>query len=448
MSPPSARHRGLPKGLLLVGAGLSLWALAAACGNDRVAPRPEPAAQSAGCRGFEQLMPRFVGAITTGRTEGLRQVIEEHLLVPARPGDPPPINDVMRAVFLTLSGFARLPPEAGALSGQTCVAPGGATPLPPVERANPLCEMRRAMDSLVHEGKGGQALKLTDPLIAGVMSYLIGRMPSSATPHYEVSAVVASMCAQNGVCQLSDGLDLVVGLTAFAELPEGKAALDRLSGLAKNPALQPFLTNDGAQYGGENGVVALVKVVLTTVLGMRDPAELDSLPIDQLPAALQPDLRAALADMKLLLDPNRRPNVLSPLKAAANCYTVQDKNLDLVRMIYRLALVQKLPEFGLTGLTATLQGVRDTDARGTLVHLVRVLAEAVRSDEQAIDSAAKVCQTLFSTRTSSTQTHSNAELALPVVADLFSQGVAAEALCAADTLIYGCAGGPQPACGR
>ena len=448
---PSSRAwtRGLSGGLTLAAVGLALVAVAAACGADnKEAPRTTVAtAQLQQCRSFEELMPRFVKALETGQTEGLRRVIQDHLLVADRPGDPPPINDVMRAIFTTLSGFAKLPPEAGAPDKQVCVPPGGPAPLPTVAQAHPLCEMRRAMDSLLHEGKGLDALKLTDPLIAGVMNYIIGKLPSSSTPHYAVASVVGSMCMQNGVCQLSDGLDLVVGMTDFMETTDGKAMLEHANTLVKNPALQPFLTNNGEQYGGENGIVALVDILLTTVLGMQNPSELDSLPIDMLPAALQPDLRTGLADLKKLLDPAREPNVLRPLKKAANCYKVQDTGYELVRMIYRLALAQKLPEFGLTSLAATLKGVGDTDKRGTLVHLVKTLALAVRSDEQAVDSAAKVCKTMFSTRLEAGQSQSNAELALPVIANLFSQGVAAEAICAADTLVYGCAGGPQPACG-
>ena len=459
-SPFTPAARGLRRGLAATACGLGLVAIAASCGADNVeAPAPAVSASDLQqCRSFDQLMPRFVKAISTGQTEGLRRVIRDHLLVPDRPGDPPPVSDVLRAVFFTLTSFAKLPPEPGAPAGQTCVPPGGAATVPAVSQANPLCEMRRAMDSLIHQGKGVEALKLVDPLIAGVVSYVIGGFAErgrregwgawSQTPHYDdVAKRVGDMCAQNGVCQLSDGLDLVIGLTAYIETPDGKAMLDRANAMVGNPALQPFLTNNGAQYGGEAGVVALVKVVITTVMGMNDPAELDSLPIDQLPAALQPDLRALVGDMKKVLDPKREPNVLKPLKKALNCLNVQDPNADLVRMIYRLALDAKLPEFGLTRLAGTLKGVRETDQRGTLVHLARTLAQAIRNDEQAIDSAAAVCRTLFSTRTPSGQSRSNAELALPVVGELFSQGVAAEAICAMDTLVYGCAGGAQPACG-
>ena len=71
---------------------------------------------------------------------------------------------------------------------------------------------------------------------------------------------------------------------------------------------------------------------------------------------------------------------------------------------------------------------------------------AVRSDELAIDSAANVCRTIFSTAKPLGAAQSNAQLALPVVADLVKAGVVNEAICAIDTLLFGCAGGVQAAC--
>ena len=65
---------------------------------------------------------------------------------------------------------------------------------------------------------------------------------------------------------------------------------------------------------------------------------------------------------------------------------------------------------------------------------------------QAIDSAAKVCRTLLSTRPPAGQAQSNAQLALLVIADFFAAGIVVEGICAIDTLIFGCTGGPQPAC--
>src|SRR5690606_24572458 len=146
--------------------------------------------------------------------------------------------------------------------------------------------------------------------------------------------------------------------------------------------------------------------------------------------ALRPEAQALVADLKKVLDPKLEPNILGPLKAVVVCARSSDPERDLVRMFYRLGLEADLPQFGLTEIVDALVGLRETDDRGTLLHLANTLARAVRSDEQAVTSAAKVCETMFSTRVPPGQSHSPAELALPVVADLFRDGVASEAVCA------------------
>jgi hypothetical protein len=111
-------------------------------------------------------------------------------------------------------------------------------------------------------------------------------------------------------------------------------------------------------------------------------------------------------------------------------------------MVYRLAIEEQCPEFGLTRLTSAVKGLQDVDQRGSIIYLLNVIARAVRTDELAIDSAANVCRTVFS----NSGNPSNARLALPVAADLVKSGVINEGICAADTLLFGCAGGQQPAC--
>jgi hypothetical protein len=458
--------------LLALSLGLLAGAAISACGADHLqapAPPPKKALAPLECRSIEQLMPRFLEAIATGRTEGFRRVVLQHLLEGERPGTPPPMADVLRTLFTTLSGFAKQPPELGALPGELCAPWGvcrsggrntkrclatveceagavceGAPPLP--DKAHPLCEMRRALEVLVHEGKGIDALRRMDPLLGGIVNYVIGRPPEGPTPHFEVAGVISDLCAQKAVCKPEDTLDLVVAFTAFTETPEGRAAVERFTELASHPGLQPLLNDDGNQYGGEKGIVALVKVVITTTLGMDDPADLDALPIDQMPGDLQPLMRQLLGDTKLLLDPKRVPNMQRPLKKALNCLNVQDPSSHLVRMVYRLGLESRIKEFGLTSMTQTLKELMAIDKRGTIIHLVGTLAKAVRQDEQALGSLARVCSTLFSVKTSSSQPQSNAELALPVLSDLFAQKIGSEALCAVDALVYGCSGGALPAC--
>ncbi len=432
---PTPRQRRL---LVLLGGG----ALAAAavtgalsCGaDDLVAPRMEKSEELASCRSFEELMPRFTQAISSGQTEGLRQVLKNEVLVNGRAGEPSPLLDLLRSVFATFATFARQGPERGASPGQIC-----ATPPPPVAQAHPLCEIRRALDSLVHDGKGLKAFQLVDPQVTAILKYILGQAPASSVPHYEVATVLQRMCGQNAVCQISDTLDLIIALTAFAETSEGRTILNNTQQLLHNPGLQPFLTNNAEQYGGENGVIALVRVVLQTVQGMDDPSDLDALPISSLPANLRADAQRGLTDLKSLLDPKREPNVLRPLKKVSSCLNGSDANLDAIRMFYRLWFDAKLPEFSFPNTIDVAVGLRDTDSRGTLLHLANTLVTTIRQDESSVDSAAAVCRVLFAKE--------NAQRALPVVATLFEQGVVSEFLCATDTLVYGCAGGSaQLAC--
>ena len=180
------------------------------------------------------------------------------------------------------------------------------------------------------------------------------------------------------------------------------------------------------------------------------------------------DLQPVVSDLEKILG---HPELMAPVRRSLNCLTTEDRNLDTVRMIYRLAIEEQCPEFGLTRLTAALQGVQDVDQRGSL-DLHRRHAGPAPSAPTSWPSTPppNVCRTVFSTRkaiggecTSSAQcsepmpdcdralrqcvaVKSNAELALPVVGDLVKSGVVNEGICAIDTLIFGCAGGAQPAC--
>jgi hypothetical protein len=434
--------------ILLLGALGAVAVAWAACADNAEAP-PASAPTSPVCRSFTALMPRFETAISSGQTEGLRQVVQNYLLVPDRSGEPAPAVDVLRALLGTLAGFAAYPPEPGAAPGQDCAYPpdGGGPfdpPVPPVSQASPLCETRRAMDSLVHNGKALGALQQLDPLLSGFLDYVTGQLPSSATPHYELAGVISGMCQQSAICQTDDALDLVVGLTTFLQTPQGAQLLADGNALVNNPALQPYLTNSGQQFGGEDGVVALAQILIQTIGGMDDPSALDSLPLSALPAALQPDLQALVADLKLLLDPSQ--GVLGPTKKVINCYSTFDTDSDLVRMVYRLAFDAQLPAFQFQNILGAVQALQATDQRGTLLFLVRVLSQGLRDDTTAGNSLGDVCSTLFSNQIPPGATQSNAALALPSIDALVTPAIGEQLVCAVDTLIYGCAGGSQPAC--
>jgi hypothetical protein len=440
----------------LLVAGFACALIALSCGAENLdAPAAEPKADILQCQGIDHLMPNFVRAVSEGRTEGLKHVVETQLLAPLREGDSPPINDVLRAVFRTLDGYARKPPELGAQGGAFC-APTSKPP--PLSQANELCEMRRALDLLVHQGKGIDAIELASPQINTALAYITGQgldcKGRARTPHFEVSAAVAGMCGQTGQCQLTDGLDLVIGLTAFLQTPDGKAMLEHLNALTANPdggSVAAFLNPSSLT---EDEAVALVRG-LVPMLQAANATDLENafnaLP---LPSDLKRDLQPVIDDLKKLL---MRDAIMAPLRRSLNCIWGVDsmgrpngqdsaKNYPLVRMVYRLALEEGCPEFGLTRLAGVLQGLQDVDSRGSLVYLAGTLAKAVRADETAVDSAAIVCKTLFSTDRAPGEARSNAEQALPVAADLVKNGLINEAICAVDTLLFGCSAGPQPAC--
>jgi hypothetical protein len=304
--------------------------------------------------------------------------------------------------------------------------------------------MRRAMDVLVHQGKGIDAIGLIEPQLNTALAYITGEgvkcNGGARTPHYEIAALFSEMCRPTASCQLANGLDLVIAFSRYARTAEGKKLFADLNELATKSSVLDLLNPSSLT---ENDAVALARGLLP-VLRNADPAALDAaFELPFITPQVREDLGPVIADLKDVL---ARPELMTPVRRALVCYEARDPNLDLVRMVYRLALEEGCPEFGLTRLTAALKGLQEVDQRGSLVYLAGTIAAAVRSDETAIDSAAIVCTTLFSTARAPGEARSNAELALPVVADLMRNHVINEALCAADTLIFGCTGGAQPAC--
>lgn len=416
--------------------------LLATCGGENLeAPKAEPKGNpdALQCKSFEALMPNFLKAIDQGRTENLRKVIKDHLLVPEREGEPPPINDVMRAIFATLTALSKKPAELGAVPPALCAV----TP-PPLTKANEMCELRRVLDLLVHQGQGIATLKLLDPQATAIVNYIIGK-GKDGKPHYEVAQVLSAQCSQDADCQLIEGLNLVVALTDYLDTPEGRKLVTDLETLTApgdgGPSILDLLNPNALN---ENDAVGLSKVLLGAIQA-GTPADLDALLNNPLLAPYKVSLTPIVEDLKVILDPNR--GLIGPTKKVLNCITKKDPNSEVVRMFYRLALgPNKLPEFGLTPLVGLVGGIRKVDERGALPHLIGTIANAVRADEQAIDSSAKVCRTLLSTKPPPGQAQSNAQLALPVIADFFAAGIVAESICAIDTLVFGCTGGPQPAC--
>jgi len=414
----------------------------ASCGAENaVAPAAEQRADIRQCRGFDQLMPNFLKAISEGKTQNLKHLVETQLTTSDRADVPPPIADVLRSIFRTLTTFALKPHEAGAPTGEFC-APTASPP--PLTSANELCEMRRALDVLVHQGKGIDAINLIEPQLLTLLNYLTGTgndcKGRPRVAHYEVAGLVSSFCTQNGNCQLTDGLDMAIAFTDYVNTPDGKLLVAHLDALVKKPSITGLLN---PQSLTESDTVAIAKTLLTTVQGADAATLRNAFQMLPLPDQVKTDLQPVVDDLVKILG---HPEIMTPLKRSLNCLTTEDRNSDLVRMLYRLGIEEQCSEFGLTRLAGALQGIQDVDQRGSLIFIVNALAKAVRSDELAVDSSAKVCRTIFSTSKAVGEVRSNAELALPAAADLVRAGVVNEGICAADTLIFGCAGGAQPAC--
>lgn len=415
----------------------------ASCGaENEVAPAKEVTADIRQCRGFDELMPSFLKALSDGKTENLKKFVEGQLLQSEREGEPPPVNEVLRIIFKTLTTFALKPREPNAPAGEFC-AP--TTNPPPLNQANELCEIRRALDLLVHQGKGIDAINNIEPQLLVTLNYLTGSgLDCKGRPrvaHYEVAGVVSNFCVQNANCQLTDGLDMAVALTDYVNTQEGKDLVAHLYALAAKPSITSLLN---PQSLTENDMVAIARA-LVPVLINAEPSALrstfDGLP---LPDQVKMDLQPVVGDLEKLL---AHQEIVTPLKRALDCFQKQDINMDTIRMVYRLAIDEQCPEFGLTRLTSSVKGLQDVDQRGSIIYIINVLAKSVRSDELAIDSAAKVCHLAFSNSLKPAgEVRSNAQLALPVVTDLVKGGVVNEGICAADTLLFGCAGGVQPAC--
>jgi hypothetical protein len=436
---------------ILAALGGSLLALA--CGAQNLeAPAAEAQSQVRVCKRFDELMPDLVSAIDRGETANIKQVVEAQLLKPIHPGGQPPISDVMAAVFGTLTGYASLPPEAGAPSGELC-APN-ASPPPLVSDAgkvqvNPLCELRRAIDLLVHQGIGVAAINLLQPQLTVILNYLTGTGTSCNTPHvprtahYEIAGLLSNLCSQDANCQLTTGLDLVIGVAAYVQIPAGKKLVDDLYTLAAKTSITDLLD---PQSLTENDAVAIVKGLIPAFqsadsAGLK--AAFNALP---LPPQVHADLAPVVDDLTQVLD---NPAVIGPVRKSLTCITTKDPNYDVVRMIYQVAIAEQCPDFGLTRLTAALQNIQTVDQRRSVAFVLGTLASSVRQDETAIDSAALVCKTMLSTAKGTGQPLANAQLVLPEATRLVENGLVNQAICTVDTLLFGCVepdGGLQPAC--
>lgn len=421
------------------------------CGADKqVAPAAEVRTGDIHqCQSFEALNPALLKAIQSGKTEVLRRVVEEQLLK-AKDGELAPLLDVLRAVFEGLTRLAKAPPELGAPEGEYCRA---SSMPPPVAQANELCELRRTLQALVHDGKGIDAINLLEPRLLTLLGYITGegdkcsggprspQAPAKYVTHYEVAALFSRMCAQRGNCQLSTGLDLTIAFTEFAATPEGKQMVAHMNALASRSSISSFL--QPARLS-EDQFVAMAEALIPVVQAADASGVDQAFNAAPIPSDVRADLQPLVADMKLLLG---NPALTTPMRLSLECLKQTDPARDLTRMVYRILVSEQCEEFGLTKLTETAKQLESVDERGAFFRVLGNVSRAIRRDVTAVDSAASVCRSLFSTEPIAAQgNRSNAELLLPLSYGLVQEGVVNQVICGADTLLFGCAGGAQPAC--
>jgi hypothetical protein len=213
---------------------------------------------------------------------------------------------------------------------------------------------------------------------------------------------------------------------------------------------------------------------------------------------LHAEISALVTDLKGMLDPNN--NVYEPLQKALTCMSLNDPSGSLCGRTLRPGFLQLIFELGLKTKVVSLTEILDaaqqvttidqnSDQPGMVLFVLHDIVAALNRDPEALDALAQLCQAVFAVErpcddgvghdcpalplnyqkataaqsaphldptcdgavrasysVPSPACYSNAEAALPEIAALFRQGVTDEVLCVLDTLVYGCAGGVQPAC--
>jgi hypothetical protein len=485
------------------------------------------------CKTFTALSPALDEALKTDDVSGLRSLVSQ-LSQPPEGGGAPPLNQVLQALFVALHAFAADPPETGNTDGLCNL-----TSPPPLAQTNRLCDLRRALKIYVHEGKASKSLHAFDPIVAGVLDYITGKLPASDVPHYEIARDLELMCTQTGQCDPHHTFALIKGVTAYLTPGRAQQTLTHVQTLLDDPrllgnagllqALAGGGTDGGA--GNEAGFELITDELICAVSAIDPSAPPDAGgpfgPIDQLlTGTLYPlidnnyppkdialpdggtfhsDLHAEIAvgadDLKRMLDPNLPEPVLQPLQQNLACLSVAStpEHPSLCGKVLRPGFVPMIFHLGfeakVVGLTQIVDGARElvnTDAAseepGMVMLLLHDVAATLDRDDEALSALTTLCHTALATerpcddgaghdcpalplnfepsgrgyaphadgcsngagvnyQVASKGCRANAEAVIPEVGRLFEKGVTDQTLCVVDTLVYGCTGGAQPACG-
>ncbi len=455
----------------------ALAAAAFGCGAQDVEGPPAPP-HPAQCRSLTELAPALNQVLQQDGGKLGTFINRNKLLDPKPDGSQAPLMVVVGLVLSNLSSMGQ-EPEAGAPGGQLC----NLTDPPAARDANQMCELRRIIKKYVREGNGLDALHAIDPVVGGTLGYIIGAKPGSQS-HYKVADALGASC-QKASCKTEDLLDMLTGILSFIEPTKEQPKrhlelLAQLNDLLNDPRAQPMMQKIVTKMS-QDDFVGIARVLIDNILNFpTDPAQfaaayhrdleikindlLTSFGIARndpqwadlrvkLDAVLGPhegandlnkphgNVHALLYD---LLDPTRPDPVLKPMQGELACMKQVDPDFNLVRMTYDLAIVDDV--LGIKNLMGAIQKLAEKDDRLSILSLAKNLIKMIRKDELGTRATREICVTALETQAPAPGEKSNAELLLSVAYDLETDGVMPELICVVDTLLFGCAGGTQPAC--
>jgi hypothetical protein len=434
---------------------LGLVALGAApCGAENVDAPPDPPQPVATCPSPRTIAPTFYSLLDQNAFAGLAEVVQQSLAACTYGGqvvactdpraEPPPAGLLIGGLLHDLGAFSKDPPEvtANALPGQTgyCAGPGDPIPDPP----NRLCLIRRSLHRLIAQRSPDGKVVLVSafddlqPLTAGILQWVDGTLPGVQGDHY------AALPALGHVVRRCDGpqvTGLLHGLLTWLQPPHGQQALDAVVTLLQNPDMQAFLGSIDVQNDvGRTGFIALVKAVISAILRPDfQPADLDNLmnqyvyPLVQQDYPnhdLEGDLKAVVAVLDQVLDPQLTPNVLHPLQNVLSCTEIADSQSVILGATYDLLFQAKV--VSLDSLLSSLASILALDPDGTLLKAGDVLDQTVAADADTHDALDQVLEVMLEDQ--------NARKVVPVMVKILQSDVVSEAVGLVDVLFDGCGG--------
>lgn len=490
MSSAPQRHLGLCLALPLVALALAFSSLALGCGaQNRVDDYAEPVA--ARCPSITSIAPVLADALNTSSPDRLLDIVERYGLTEQRAdGLPSPLQSVFWMILRTLNDMGADIPEPGAPEGQRC---NDLTP-PPATDSNRLCEARRLLKLFIHEGAALDSLEL----ISSVMRDLLdegkgdcGEEDGEACEESfgglrvgvaDVLAIIGDGCGRRDVCDPYDLFDLIIGFLGFLEPtadepdrphrlldairapithPWTEAGLLLLKDLMTTDAWIAFvnliidnimiLPTEGEAFAARyhEGIEVPLNAVLTSAGVTRESEKYGDLrqALDVLigghedPLSPHGDARPIIYD---LLDPAGPWKVLGPLQGFLYCWRNIDPDSDIARFVLELDAGEGVSNLG--WLVDILEALIAVDDRIAMITFTRRTLQMMRADAEGTFAIQRICAAFLDDTPDPRTFETSIEVLLPGVREFFATDTLRELFCLLDAFLYGCSGGPLPAC--